>query len=186
LVFGTKRSGLKSPARAVSYSSRKWVTLQFLVALGHRLVTAFRQIVAAEIAPAHVDADQHIHGHTRNGIVDRLDIEIDELVGVLARGLHFGADGRIAQHGDRHLVELHVAAACPREIRDLLTVDLCEVGKEGARIRIDGRVGKIGAAIKMHGGGRRHGDLARHLRHFVQEFELVRASGGVRASLAAA
>ena len=113
-------------------------------------------------------------GAPATAAVDRLDIEIDELVRVLARGLDLGADGRIAQHGDRHLVELHVAAAGLRQIRDLLAVDLGEIGKEGARIGIDGRIGKIGAAIEMHGRGRRHGDLARHLRHLVQEFELVR------------
>ena len=80
MPLGTKRSGLKSPARRGVVLEQEVRDLAVLEeALGHRFVAAFGQIAAAEIAPAHVDADQHVRRRARNAVVDGLDVEIDQL-----------------------------------------------------------------------------------------------------------
>jgi len=83
------------------------------------------------------------------------------------------ADGGVAQHGDRDLIKLNIAAASVGEIGDLLPVDGGEVSKEEFRIRIDLWVGEIRAAVEVHCGGRRHRDLRRHLRHPLEKGKLV-------------
>ena len=52
------------------------------------------------------------------------------------------ARGGIAEHRDRHLVELHVLRARRRQLGDLLLVHLAEVGEELPRIGVDARVAR--------------------------------------------
>ena len=92
-------------------------------ALGDRLVAAGRQIVALEIAAAHVHAEHHVGRRARDRVVDGLDVEIDQPVGLSARGFDLLADRGIAQQRDRDLVELDVAAAGLDQPGDLLAED---------------------------------------------------------------
>jgi hypothetical protein len=94
--------------------------------------------------------DPHIRRQHRNRFVDRVDIEIDEFVGILTDRLHFIADRGVAEHRDRDLVELHIFAACFGKVGDLLLKHLAKIAEEGLRIGIDLGGGEIAAAIKMH------------------------------------
>jgi hypothetical protein len=129
LAFGTNLSGLP-PARAVSYSGRKWVAL---VPVKKRSATDRsrpREIAAAEVAAAHVDADNHVGRGVGHAVIDGLDIEVDKPVGVLSRARDLLADSRVAQHGDSDLVELDVAAAGLGQVGYFLPVDGGKVGEE--------------------------------------------------------
>ena len=130
----TKRSGLKV-ARA-----RRVVFQQEVVDLGaaeeplrHRFIAAGREIVPLEIAPAHVDAENHIGRRAGHRVVDAIDIEIDQTIGLLPRVFDHLADRRIAQLRKSDLVQLNVAAAGLGQVRDLVPEDAAEVGEESLR-----------------------------------------------------
>ncbi len=106
-----------------------------------------------------------------------LDIEIDERVGLLSGSGDALANCRIAEHGDGNLIELDIAAARRAKIGDLGAIDGGEVGEEMARVGIDGGVAEVGAAVEMHGRGRRHGDLRGRRGNALQERELVGSQG---------
>ena len=141
--------------------------------LRDRLVSSLPEIVAAEVAPAHVHADHDVGRACGDGLVDAFDVKSDQPVRVGAGGRHALANRRIAQERDRDLVELDVAAAGLRQVRDLLGKDRGKIGEERVHVRIDATVGEVRAAVEMHGRGRRQGDLGRHARHVFQELELV-------------
>ena len=79
--------------------------------LGHRFVTAGAEIMALEIAAAHMNADDDIGRAIGDRLVDAVDIEIDQRVRIAADSRDLRRGCRIAQQGDGDLVELDIAAA---------------------------------------------------------------------------
>ena len=99
-------------------------------ALGDRLVAAGAEIVALEIAAAHMHADDHVRRAFGDGVVDALDVQVDKNVGLAARALDLVADGGIAQKRDRNLVKLHITAAGLGELGDLLPEHCGKIGEK--------------------------------------------------------
>jgi hypothetical protein len=58
-----------------------------------------------------VDADHDVLRAGRDGPVDGVDIKVDQLVGIAARGLDLVPDGGVAKERNGDLVDLQVAAA---------------------------------------------------------------------------
>ena len=112
-------------------------------------------------------------GRAGDGFVQALDIETDQPVRLLPGIFHLLADRRIAKQRQRHFVELNVAAAGAGERGDLLAIDAGEVGEEALGVAVSRSVGKVGAAVEMHGRGRRQGDFRRRPRHIAQEDEFI-------------
>ena len=102
-----------------------------------------------------MDAEDHVRRRAGQGCVQGLDIEIDQPVGFGAGLLDLRPNGGIAQKRQRYLVELNVTAAGVGKRGDLLSIDADEVGEEALGRGVGGRVGKIRAAIEVHGRRRR-------------------------------
>ncbi len=178
LFFGTKRSGLKSPARGVSYSSRKWLTFAWVKSRSAtELVAPLPQIMALEVAAAHMDPDHDLRWARGSGVIDAVDIEIDEPIGLAAGALDLAADRRVAQQGDGDLIELNVTTSCRCEVPHLRREYGAKIRGKFCCIRIDAAIGKIGAAIEVHRRRRRQGDLRRDFGGIAQESELVERQG---------
>src|SRR5262249_45407373 len=78
-AFGTKRSGVKSPARGVSYSSRKWFALtRAKKRSATQVVPALGEMAAPEIAGAHVNADDDLPGAGLHRTIDRVGVALDQ------------------------------------------------------------------------------------------------------------
>src|SRR5205807_1513276 len=110
---------------------------------------ALGEVTAPKIAAAHVNADGHVGRPVRDRLVDRLDVELDERIGIAAGSSDLFADYGIAQHRDRDLVELDVAASGGGERGDLLGIGFCEIGEERGCVRIDPGRTKVGAAVEV-------------------------------------
>ena len=109
----TKRSGLKSPARCRVVFEQKVIGIAFRAknCSATRFVSAGREVMALEVAAAHVHADTTLEARRHDRIVERVDIKLDQSVGILAYAFHHLADCRVAQLGDRDLVELDIPAS---------------------------------------------------------------------------
>ena len=105
-------------------------------ALGHPLVAALGEIVAPEIAAAHVDADDDVGRAGRDRAVDGIDIALDQRVGIAARARDPVADRGIAEQRNGDLVDLQVAAAGLHQVGDLLREHGDEIGEEAIGIGI--------------------------------------------------
>jgi hypothetical protein len=81
LPFGTKRSGAKSPHAACRIRAEMIGVGAGEEALGHRVVPAVGEIVAAKVAAAHVDPITTSSGHARDRAVDGVDVALDQRVG---------------------------------------------------------------------------------------------------------
>jgi hypothetical protein len=99
-------------------------------ALGDRLVAAGAEIVALEVAAAHMHADRDVRRAFGDGVVDALDVQIDENARLAARALDLVADGGIAQKRDGDLIELHIPAAGLGEPGDLLPEHCRKIGEK--------------------------------------------------------
>ena len=107
-----------------------------------RLIAACAKIVTLEVAAAHVHADSDFGWARRDGLIDAVDIEIDQCVRIAARPLDLIADRRIAQQRHRDFVELDITAASRGEFADLLPEDRGEISKERFNVRISRRAAK--------------------------------------------
>ncbi len=106
-----------------------------------------------------------VAGRPADGFIDRVDVEIDQAIGVLPVAFHLLAHRWIAEHGQRHLVELHVSRAGIRQLGDLLAIDAGEVDEEVAQAVVEASVGIARAAVEVH--RRRRGQ--RHLQDLVRD-----------------
>src|SRR5262249_61770836 len=105
--------------------------------------------------------------------VGRIDVAVDQVVGVATAGGDLVAEITIAEQRNGDLVELDVAAAGLHEIGDLLREHGGEIGEECLRVGIGGAVGEIGEAQEVHGRRRRQRDLGGGGGGVAQEDELV-------------
>ena len=119
-------------------------------ALGDNLVSAFRQIVALEIATAHVDSNTGLGRTRRDAGVEGIDVAVDQRLRIAARARHLRADGRIAEERDRNLIDLYVAAARRDEVSDLLLEYRHQIGEEAIDVGIRAVGGKILQPQKVH------------------------------------
>ncbi len=140
------------------------------------LIPAGREVVALEVAAADMNADYGA-GCAYHRRIDRTDVKINELVRLFALRDHLATDRRIAQHRQRNLVELDIAAASACKIGNLVMKHFGQIGKESVYVRVDRPLGIIAAAIEMHGGRRRQRDLGHEAAvtcgEIAQERELV-------------
>ena len=109
-----------------------------------------------------------------DGGVDRADVALVRVVGVVApRGQHLPLGG-VVQAREAGVVELQVAAARLGECTDLVCPRGGEVGPELVEIRVDGAVHGGGAGAQQHHAGRRDGHLRHRRAHRArQETEVV-------------
>lgn len=130
------------------------IDIQFLEErLGHGLVAALREPLAAIVAAAQVDANGHILGPLGNGAVDELGILLRQLSGVLAvasGGLL--AHLVVAQVGQVGVVELDKAAPSSIQVGNLLLVDAHKILKEGLQGWVGLLVDGLTAATEVHHG----------------------------------
>ena len=122
-----------------------------------------------EVAAAHMHADGNFGRARRNGLVDAIDIEIDQSIRIVARPRDLIANCRIAQQGHRDFVKLDITAASRGEFADLLPEDRGEISKERFDVCISRRRGKIGTTIKMHCRWCRQRNFPGHLGNAAQE-----------------
>src|SRR5262249_31945856 len=87
--------------------------------LRNPIVPAGREIMSLEVAATHVHADHSARRSRGNRVIESLDVEPDELLGILPGPFHHFTDGRIAQQRNGHLVELDVLTSGVREFDDL-------------------------------------------------------------------
>jgi hypothetical protein len=83
-----------------------------------------------------MDADSHIGRSIYDRVVDRIDVKINELAGIVAPRSHDFHVFWIANHGQRHLVHLQIGAATRTEIGDLFAHDPGEIVHEFLAIAI--------------------------------------------------
>src|SRR5262249_55053779 len=105
--------------------------------------------------------------------MDRIDVALDQRVGVAARARNPVADRRIAQQRTSDLVDLQIPTARRHQLRDLLPKYADEIGEETIGIAIGAAVGKVGKPQKVHRGRCRQRDLWRDGSNSAQENELV-------------
>src|SRR5271165_496245 len=118
-------------------------------------------------------ADRNLRRCGGDRLVDRLYIKLDQSGWVVAVGSHPLADGRIAEHGERHFVELNIATAHRGKIGNLGTIDYGQVAEEIARAVIDAGISIATAAPEVHGRWRRQGHLGQRRSVIAKERELV-------------
>ena len=105
-------------------------------ALGDKLIAAGSEIMTFEIAAAHVHADTYLGRARRNGLIDAVDIEIDQCVRIVAGPRDLFADCRIAKQRHRNLIELDITATSCGKFTDFLRKDCGKIGKECFDVRI--------------------------------------------------
>src|SRR5215471_16249011 len=98
--------------------------------LRNPIVPAGREIMPFEVAAAHVHAHHGIRRSSGNRIIESVDVESYELVGILPDSFHHFADGRIAQQRNGHLVELNVLTSRVRELDNLGPIKSDKIAKE--------------------------------------------------------
>ena len=105
---------------------------------------------ALGIVPAtQVDADSHVGRSLYDRVVDRINVKINELVGIVApRANDFHVLG-VANHSQRHLVHLQIGAATRGKIRDLFAHDPREIVHELLAIAVSRAVEHRVASEKM-------------------------------------
>ena len=102
----------------------------------------------------------------------RPKVAVDQTLGVLALDAQALAHVGVAQHRERHFVELEVAGAARGEVGDLLAIDGDQIGEELLGVGIGARVDPGGAAPEVHRRRRRQRDLRRAPRRAREEVEL--------------
>jgi len=110
-------------------------------------------------------------------MVDGVDIEVDQALGILARRLHLLTRRWIAKDRHGHLVELHITAARRGELGELLLVHLAEIREEGGGVAIHAAISPVGEAAEVHRRRRRHGDLRRARRALLHVAKFVDRDG---------
>lgn len=141
--------------------------------LGHGLVAALGEPLAAVVAAAQVDANGHVLGPLGNSAVDELGVLLGQLGGVLAMasgGLL--AHLVVAQVGQVGVVELDKAAPGSVQVGNFLLVDTDEVLKKGLQGRVGGLVDGLAAAAEVHHGGRGDADFGGGLARLAEGFDL--------------
>src|SRR4051812_47666482 len=136
--------------------------------LGHRLVAALGDPSALEIAAGRVHRDGEARGLALYDLADRACIALRQrrrVVTIPAAGV---ADLRIAEVGERDIVQLQIAAAGLRKRRNGCAVGGGRVGPELLHVVI-GDAGAAGAQMQHR--RRRDGELRRALRGALQEAE---------------
>jgi hypothetical protein len=83
------------------------------------------------------------------------------------------AQRRIAQIGEIDLVELEITAPCGGEIRDLLAIDLGEIGVEFIHLGIGFLADRLPTAAEMDVARRRDGDFRHDMANRFQELEML-------------
>jgi len=148
--------------------------------LGNRIVAAFGEVLALVIAAAHVHTDHHPAGAVSHRLVDRTHVEIDQPLRVLPFGLDLCPRGRVAKHGERDFIQLHVACSGLGEVGDLLLVDSAQIGEELRGVGVNAGLRVLRSAPEVHGRRRRQRDLGREVGDAAQELrdeiELVRGA----------
>ena len=91
--------------------------------------------------------------------VHRLDIQVQQPVRVAAKRANPVADRRAAEHDERHLVELDIAAAKRGEIGNLLPENCAQIVEEGFVRGVAGPGDRVRQPPEVQRGGRRHRDL---------------------------
>src|SRR5262245_13334717 len=108
--------------------------------LRHPFVSAIREMATPEVAAAHVDADDDTAGTASDRGINRIDVALDQHIGIAARDRNPVADHRIAQQRASDLVNLQVAAARRNQLCDLLPKHADEIGEEPIDIAIGGAI----------------------------------------------
>ena len=124
------------------------------------------------IAAAHVDAHGHVLRPVLDGFVDGVDVEVDQLVRIVAALAHVLHVGGIADHRQRHLVHLQIGAAARREVGDFFAHDACDVVDIGVAVLVDAEHRIAGEEMRDRRG--RQVRLLRPLRRGLEELVIPR------------
>src|SRR5262245_24297586 len=141
--------------------------------LRNPFVSAVCEVATPEVAAAHVDADDDLPGTPSERAIDRIDVVLDQRIGIAACDRNPVADRRIAHQRTSDLVDLQVPTARRDQLCDLLLKHADEIGEEPIDVAIGGTVGKVRKPQKVHRGRRRQRDLWRDRSDSAQENELV-------------
>src|SRR5262249_61712265 len=123
------------------------------------VVSAISEVTPSEVATAHVDADDDLTGPASERAIDRIDVALDQRIGVAAGGRNPVADREIAQQCTSDLVDLQIPTARSDQLCDLLPKHADEIGEEPIHVAIGGAGGKAGKPQEGPGGRRQHPDL---------------------------
>src|SRR5262249_16354589 len=129
--------------------------------LRNPFVSAVCQVATPEVAAAHVDADYDLIGTPGERAINRINVALDQRIGIAARDRNPVADRGIAQQRTSDLVDLQVPTARRDQLCDLLLKHADEIGEELIDIAVGSAVRKVGKPQKVHRGGRRQRDLWR-------------------------
>ena len=88
-------------------------------------------------------------------LLDRLYIKLGQPGWNVTVDGHPLAHGRIKEHGERHFIELNIAAARRGKIGNLGAIDCGQVAEKIARAVIDAEISIPTATLEMHGRQRR-------------------------------
>src|SRR5262249_52933689 len=154
------------------YSSRKW----FASARAKKRSATDSYPPSArwrlpEVAAAHMDADDDIVRTGRDRVIDGIDIALDQRIGIATGARNLVADRAIAQQRNGDLVDLQVATARLRQVRDLLLKHADEIGEKAINVGIGRAIGEVGKAQEVHGRWRRQRDLRGDARGSAQKSE---------------
>ena len=126
----------------------------------YRLVAAGAHEGRFVVAAAQMHGDGHVGRNVGHRRVDEIAVERPQRLRVVAARHHLGAIVLVAQHRDRHFVELQIAAAGVGEGAHDFFVGLAEIGEHLVAVGIDSCVDRRQRRASDHRGRRRD----RHLR----------------------
>src|SRR6185503_911249 len=125
------------------------------------------------VAAAQMHGDAHVGRNVRHRRVDEIAVERPERVRIVAARRHLRAVFFVAQHGDKHLVELQIAAAGVGEGAHGFLVGLAEVVEHLVELRIDLAVDRRARRPAVQRRRRRDRDLGRALAMRGDELEML-------------
>src|SRR5262245_7784291 len=173
LPLGTKRSGSKPPARALSVFQEIAVDGHFAEQRRrHELVAAPRDPGRAEIAAAGMHGDRHVGGPAVERGIGQSGIARGQRIGIVAALLRSLALGRRADHCPGGVVELEIAAASVVEGADGAAIGLGHVVEIAVEVGIDVPADGHAALAEMERAGRGNRHLGHRARMRLEEAEM--------------
>jgi hypothetical protein len=131
-----------------------------------------------------MQGDRHSFRPFRHAIRDQTNVGVSQPIGIVSQFPDPRADGGIAHHGQRDLVELHVGTAEAAKRLHLVAIDPHQIGEILLKDRIGAFRGPLSSTQEIDIGWSRHGDLDRPVRDLPGISELAGANSMVPAELA--
>ena len=101
----------------------------------------------------------HASRSAPHGVINCINIDINQVVHIDADGFYLGLNIGVAQHGQRHFIHLNIGGTQISQFGDLLAENLCKILEEVAGGLIDQFIDPLYRTIEMEGGQGRHGEF---------------------------